>query len=78
MCAVSDLQRLELTDRCQQMGTHFVEQIKQADKEIGIPTENRQFTYRSHYNTVERKCFVMTEGGMTMPFDGVRVILTQV
>jgi hypothetical protein len=72
----SELQQLELTDRCQQMGGRYAEEIRRGDKETGIPEENRDFTYRVHYNTAERKCFVLTEGAMTMPFG--RILMTQV
>jgi hypothetical protein len=60
------------------MGVRFVQEIRKSDRETGIPVENREFTYRAHYSAAERKCFVMTEGGMTVPFVGGRVWLTQV
>jgi hypothetical protein len=60
------------------MGTRFVNQIREADQQGGIPVENRDFTSRAHYNNAARKCFVLTEGFMTMPFDFKRVLITQV
>ena len=72
------LQQLELTDRCQQKGTRFVNEIRESDKATGIPLENREFTARTHYNTAERKCFVTTEGGMSLPIVGGLIFLTQV
>ena len=74
----SDLQQLELTDRCQQMGTRFATEVKTSDKETAIPVENRDFTYRVHYNTIARKCFVLTEGSMTLPLGIGRTFMTQV
>jgi hypothetical protein len=74
----SELQQLELIDRRQQLGTRFVNEIRQSDKEVGIPIENRDFTYRVHYNTAARLCFVRTEGGMSVPFGGGRILMTQV
>ena len=74
----SELQTLELADRCQVMGARFANEIKSSDKEIGVPAENRDFTHRVHYNAVERKCFVLTEGDMTMPLGIGRVTMTQI
>jgi hypothetical protein len=57
------------------MGARFADEIRKTDKEVGIPSENRSFTYRAHYNTVEQKCFVLTEGSMSVPFQGGTVFL---
>src|SRR5256885_2062638 len=65
----SEAQTLELVDRCQQMGTRFADEIKKTDRDSGIPVENRAFMHRAHYNTVEQKCFVLTEGMMSVPFE---------
>lgn len=70
--------QLELADRCQQMGERFVREIRAGDERTGIPVENREFTSRSHYNTVEKKCLVLTEGSMTMPLGIGRVMMTQI
>jgi hypothetical protein len=73
-----DVRQLELDSTCQSMGERFARQIRQQDEQVGIPLENREFTYRSHYNRVEKRCFVLTEGTMSDPFGGGLIMLRQV
>jgi hypothetical protein len=73
-----DAQRLELDDRCQQMGARFAREIREGDQRTGTLSENREFVSRSHYNRAEKKCLVLTDGAMTMPLGIGRVQLTQV
>ena len=74
----SDAGQLEMIDRCQQIGERFVKEIRATDKQVGIPAENRDFGYRSHYNKAERKCFVLTEGQMGVAVFGARLLSTQI
>jgi hypothetical protein len=72
-----DAVRLELIDRCQQMGDRIVKDMHEGDASLDIPEANRHYTHRSHYNFEERKCFVQTERPMTAPFVGT-VMMTQI
>lgn len=66
----SDAPLLQLIERCQQMGDRLVKSLREMDANIDIPEVNQHYTHRSHYNTVERKCLVQTDGEISPPFVG--------
>ena len=58
--------------RCQEMGTRFVNEMRKRDRESSVPPDKLAYTYRSHYNFVEHKCFVRTDTRTVTP-DGLKV-----
>ncbi len=59
---IAEARLLDLEDSCRRRGTMFADRLRVADMAAGLQVDRQTFTYRVHYNHVERKCFVMTEG----------------
>ena len=63
--------------RCQEMGPRFVNEMRNRDFERGVPSDKLAYTYRSHYNFVEHKCFVRTDTRTVTP-DGLGLKVTSI
>lgn len=59
---IAEARLRDLEDSCRRRGTMFADRLRSADDVVELQVEREAFGYRVHYNHVERRCFVMTEG----------------